>query len=202
MGARDRSLQSGRAFVAPASSRRVAPASSRPAGCRRYLNAARRGPRMARTRYMTRRSLFLLLFVAGVASADDIRFNPPSPDSQTHVVAYLVDPTACSPQSVTPVVDGSTILIKIVVPCLLPTCCPTPVSVDLGILPSGIYSVTATMNGSLLQHATLVVRDPSPVFPGIHPFAVLRNIPPLMDTSRVRAFVPDIFDRQARISNQ
>ena len=115
---------------------------------------------------MTRRSILLLLFVATVASADNIRFSPPSPDSQTRVLAYVHGTGPCVPQTATAVVDVSTISIKLVVPCLLPGG-NWSVPVDLGVLPSGIYFLTATINGGLLAQTTLVVRDASPPFESI-----------------------------------
>jgi hypothetical protein len=113
------------------------------------------------------RGLPLLLIITFTASAANIRFDPPDPNSRTAVTAYVTGAVnSCDPQGSTVTKNGSTISIAIDVPCSIPF--PVikgwTIPVDLGLIPPGVYSVTAAVPGITLGSATLVVRDASPAF--------------------------------------
>lgn len=129
------------------------------------------------------RALPLLLIIASTASAANIRFDPPDPNSRTPVTAYVLGAVNnCDPQGWTVTKNGSAISIVVDVPCSA----PFPlikgwiIPVDLDVLPAGIYSVTATVYGMTIGTATLVVRDASP------PFDVVPNVADITGGDQIR----------------
>src|SRR5438874_10668645 len=106
----------------------------------------------------------LALFVAASLSAQNVRFDPPNPDSRTPITAHVVGPfSPCTP---TAEQNGMRLSIHLH-NCSLPLSGPpVDLQVDVGVLPAGVYDVVvgfappAILIG--LGSGTLVVQDAAP----------------------------------------
>jgi hypothetical protein len=130
--------------------------------------------------------LFLLaapLFAQPVAV---IRFDPPDPTPRTAVTAHIHVPNVgCGATGANVTRVGSNISVSLelaLIECVAPA--PADVTVDLGILPAGVYDVLVSpgMLLSLIAEQELVVREATP------PFDVRPNTP----GSAVRLIANDI----------
>lgn len=97
-----------------------------------------------------------------------VRFDPPDPTSETRVVAHIhLSSFGCGARGATVTRSGSIISIALkpsVVLCLVPA--PADVTVDLGVVPAGVYDVVVGQEQILigLAEAELDVRDANPPF--------------------------------------
>jgi IPT/TIG domain-containing protein len=120
-------------------------------------------------------TLFSLFLIASAASAENVRFDPPNPTSETPVVAHVIGEFAtCAPKSASVTRNGSLISIKIDPPnCPLTTdlvIVGFDLPVKLGTLSAGVYQVVATVGNLLAGDGTLIVQDANP------PFSVTPNV--------------------------
>jgi len=97
-----------------------------------------------------------------------LRFDPPDPTSETGVHAHVHIPNfGCGITGATVTRSGSIIGIALqpsVVLCLVPS--PADITVDLGVLPAGVYDVVVSPGQllSAIAEAELDVRDGNPPF--------------------------------------
>jgi hypothetical protein len=112
--------------------------------------------------------LLLLTFPLFAQKVTVLRFDPPDPTSETAVVAHIHIPNfGCGATGATVTRNGSIIgisLISSTVLCLVPA--PADVTVDLGVIPAGVYDVVVSPGQLLLglAEAELDVRDAHPPF--------------------------------------
>ena len=112
--------------------------------------------------------LLLLAFPLFAQQTTVVRFDPPDPTNETGVIAHVHLPSfGCGATGATVTRSGSIISISLkpsVVLCLIPA--PADVTVDLGVLPAGVYDVVVGEDVLLigLAEAELDVRDANPPF--------------------------------------
>ena len=112
--------------------------------------------------------LLLLAFPLFAQPTPVVRFDPPDPTSETGVIAHIHIPSfGCGAVGATVTRSGSIISISLkpsVVLCLVAA--PGDVTVDLGVLPAGVYDVVVGEEVILigLAEAELDVRDANPPF--------------------------------------
>lgn len=118
-----------------------------------------------------RPAIFLFLFlIAAMATAANLRFDPPNPTSRTPITAHVVGNfSGCSPKAE----RHGPILGITLENCRLNA--PPPavdVTADLGVVPAGVYDVVVGYQGIAIAVglSTLVVRDAAP------PFEVTPNV--------------------------
>ena len=118
---------------------------------------------------------YLLLFLCAVPlfaqTISQVQFEPPDPTSRTAVLAHVHLPAyGCGVASVTTARIGSAITIALfprTIECLIAAA--ADVTVDLGVLPAGVYGVNVVPGNSsfepvILAGETLVARDANPPF--------------------------------------
>jgi hypothetical protein len=119
--------------------------------------------------------VLFFFFLTTTLSAENVRFDPPNPTSETPVVAHVIGEFAtCAPKSASVTRNGSIISIKIDPPnCPLTTdlvIVGFDLPVKLGTLSPGVYQVVAAVGNLLAGDGTLIVQDANP------PFEVTPNV--------------------------
>jgi hypothetical protein len=132
--------------------------------------------------------LLALLFPLAAFAQSSITFDPPDPTSRTPVYAHIRSTTSrCAPASTHVTRNGNIISVTLISnpdacqPFVVPGVFIVDTTVDLGVLPAGIYDVVASPDALLVAvgEGTLTVRDDKP------PFEVSPNAISVTETIRI-----------------